>query len=99
MTIARDYEAPDGFATELMVALRPRTHVEPSLADVDRYVDVLRQSGLESRLLWIEPWLPDEIGYRSGVLICTESSPTKGSQLFDHWEYDVQNRRWIPNQL
>jgi acid phosphatase type 7 len=24
---------------------------------------------------------------------------TKGSQLLDHWQYDVKKRRWVPNQL
>ncbi|WP_412530278.1 hypothetical protein [Burkholderia lata] len=66
MMIARDYELPDGFATALMDAQRLRTNKESSLVDVDRYIDVLRQIGLDSRLSWIEPWLRGEINYRHG---------------------------------
>lgn len=66
MTIASDYEAPDGFATALTDAQRLRANLQSTLADVDRYGDVLRQSGLDSIVSWIEPWLRGEIHYRNG---------------------------------
>lgn len=66
LEINREFPIPSGFPQRLGEGFELKKSSECSDADIDQYLQELRQEGLASHLDWMERWLRAVVRYRNG---------------------------------